>query len=133
MAPGGRVIAAGSSLLNRNRKAAVELTEEAAKRVRELIQSKGDQAEGVRISLRNRGCNGKSFVMNYVEKGKQNQHDEVVVDKNVKIFIDPRALMQVVGTTMDYVDSDLASEFVFYNPNAKAGGKTNTNKFIANR
>jgi iron-sulfur cluster assembly accessory protein len=57
--------------------------------------------------------------MNYVEKGKENKHDEVVLDKGVKLFVDPRALMQVVGTTMDFVDSEISSEFVFYNPNAK--------------
>jgi iron-sulfur cluster assembly accessory protein len=119
MAPSGRVVAAGGSLLRRNRKAALELTDEAARRVRELLQAKGETVEGVRISLRNRGCNGKSFVMNYVEKGKENKHDEVVLDKGVKLFVDPRALMQVVGTTMDFVDSEISSEFVFYNPNAK--------------
>ncbi|KHN18767.1 Iron-sulfur assembly protein IscA-like 1, mitochondrial [Glycine soja] len=58
---------------------------------------------------------GKTFNPLY-EKGK---FDELVEDKGVKILIDPKALMHVIGTKMDFVDDKLRSEFIFVNPNSK--------------
>ena len=58
-----------------------------------------------------------AYTLNYAEK--KNKFDEQVVDKGVTVFIDPRALMHVIGTKMDFVDNEVVSEFVFDNPNAK--------------
>lgn len=64
------------------------------------------------------GCNGQSYTMNYAaSKGK---HDEEVVDKGVRVLIEPGALMKIVGTRMDWKEDDLSAEFVFTNPNAKS-------------
>ena len=91
-------------------------TEAAATRILDLLGQKQD-AIGVRLGVRTRGCNGLSYTLNYVET--KHPMDEEVADKGVRVFIEPKALFHIVGTTMDYVDSDVASEFTFENPNSK--------------
>ena len=99
-------------------RAAIEVTEAAAERIRVLLSKRQPRASGVRIGLRTRGCNGMAYTLNYADE--QNKFDEKVpIDGATNVYIDPRALMHLIGTKMDYVDNDLVSEFVFHNPNAK--------------
>ena len=74
---------------------------------------------GVRLSVRRRGCNGYSYVMNYAESEQRGKLDELVEEKGVRVIVESKALMFLVGTEMDYVDNDIKSEFVFNNPNEK--------------
>ena len=75
---------------------------------------------GVRVGVRRRGCNGYSYVMKYAEEGENiSRLDEVVEAKDVKVIVDSKALMFLIGTEMDYVDDEVKSEFVFNNPNSK--------------
>ena len=98
------------------------MTEAAAQRISELLQNRqanGEAAVAVRIGVKTRGCNGLSYTMQYASE-KQSPLEEEVEQHGARIFVEPKALMHVIGTTMDFVEDDLSSEFVFHNPNAEA-------------
>ena len=99
------------------RKQALNVTDAAATRIQALLIQRGKPALGVRVGVRARGCSGLSYTLEYAdEKGK---FDEVVEDKGVTILVDPKAVMFIIGTEMDYVEEKLQSGFVFRNPNEK--------------
>ena len=101
----------------RARKQALTVTEAAAQRIQALLAKRGKPSVGVRVGVRARGCSGLSYTLEYAdEKGR---FDEVVEDKGVTVLIDPKAVMFILGSEMDFVEEKLESGFTFRNPNEK--------------
>jgi len=95
-------------------KQVITLSDKAAKRIKEIL-SKDQNSSGVRIGVKSGGCAGMSYVMEYAKDKKSN--DELIEDKGVKVFVDPGAVMYLLGTEMDYKEEEFSSSFVFKNPN----------------
>jgi iron-sulfur cluster assembly protein len=91
------------------------LSDAAARRVQEIIEKADRPIAGVRVGVKNGGCAGMSYTMEYAEVQKPGE--DVVEDKGVKVFVDPKAVLFLLGTEMDYETTKLASQFVFKNPN----------------
>ncbi|KAI1726009.1 iron-sulfur cluster biosynthesis domain-containing protein [Ditylenchus destructor] len=97
-------------------KNALVLSPRAVQRIRELF-AENQTAAALRIGVQQRGCNGYTYTMEYAQsKGK---FDEEVVQDDVKVWVDPKAQLTLLGSEMDYEENQLASEFVFKNPNIK--------------
>jgi len=96
-------------------KQVITLSNSAANRVKEIIARAKDPAIGVRIGVESGGCAGMSYVMEYAKKA--NPNDEIIETKGVKVLIDPKAIMYLLGTEMDYKKGEMSSTFVFKNPN----------------
>ena len=97
------------------RPAVMTVTDAAAARVRELIARAGKPVAGVRVGVEKGGCAGMSYTMDLadtVERG-----DEVVETQGVKVLIDPKAVLFLLGTTMDFSVDKMSARFVFRNPN----------------
>jgi iron-sulfur cluster assembly protein len=99
----------------RPRPQVMRLSEAAAARILELMAKSDRQIAGLRVGVKNGGCAGMEYTMEYVEAIAPT--DEVVEDKGVKILIDPRAVLFLLGTEMDYKVEKLSAQFVFNNPN----------------
>jgi iron-sulfur cluster assembly protein len=91
------------------------LTDAAADRVKDIMAKADRPIAGVRVGVKNGGCAGMSYTMEYAEAGKPGE--DVVEDKGVKVFVDPKAVLFLLGTQMDFQTTKLASQFVFNNPN----------------
>jgi iron-sulfur cluster assembly protein len=95
----------------------ITLTDAAASRVKALIAKSEEPVLGLRVGVSTKGCSGMSYVVEYAKD--QRKLEDVVEDKGVKIFIDPSAVMFLLGCEMDYIDDKFTSGFVFTNPNEK--------------
>ena len=99
----------------RPRPQVMKLTDAAATRIRDLMLKSGRPIAGLRVGVKNGGCAGMAYTMEYAESA--NPTDEIVEDKGVKILIDPKAVLFLLGTEMDYKIDKLSAQFVFNNPN----------------
>ena len=99
----------------RPRPKVVTLTDRAADRVKEIMGKADKPYVGLRVGVKNGGCAGQEYVIEYAEGAAP--LDEVVEDKGVTILIDPKAVLFLIGTEVDYETTRLASKFVFRNPN----------------
>jgi iron-sulfur cluster assembly protein len=99
-------------------RAAISLTAAAAGRVRELLASQGSGALGLKLGVKPSGCSGFSYQLDFAREIEPGA--EVVELDGIKLVIDPRAVMYVLGTELDFVEDKLGAQFVFRNPNEKA-------------
>ena len=93
----------------------MRLSDAAAGRIRDIIGTAERPIAGVRVGVKNGGCAGMAYTMEYAEA--LDPRDEVVEDKGVRLFIDPKAVLFLLGTEMDYRVDKLSAGFVFHNPN----------------
>ncbi len=95
----------------------MSLTDAAANQVKKLLQDLKKEAYGIRIGVKSGGCSGLKYFVEYAFE--RNKFDEEINDKDVKVLIDPKALMYLMGTEMDYIAEEFKSGFTFTNPNEK--------------
>ena len=93
----------------------VTLTDAAAQRVREIMAKAEKPYAGLRVGVKNGGCAGQEYVLEYADQA--NPLDEVVEDKGVTILVEPKAVLFLIGTVVDYDVNRLSAKFVFRNPN----------------
>ena len=93
----------------------IKLSNNAANRIKEIMSGIASGAVGVRVAVKSGGCAGMSYIMEYTKE--VNPNDEIIEDKGVKLFVDPGAIMYLLGTEMDYKKDEFSSSFVFKNPN----------------
>jgi iron-sulfur cluster assembly protein len=99
----------------RPRPKVVTLSDAAAARVKEIMGRAAKPYAGLRVGVKNGGCAGQEYVLEYAEAA--NPLDEVVEDKGVTILVEPKAVLFLIGTEIDYEVTRLAAKFVFRNPN----------------
>ena len=99
----------------RPRPKVVTLTDRAAERVKEIMAKAEQPYMGLRVGVKNGGCAGQEYVLEYAETAAP--LDEVVEDKGVTILVEPKAVLFLIGTEIDYETTRLAAKFVFRNPN----------------
>ena len=93
----------------------VAVSDNAAERIKQIMSKAENSAIGVRVGVKSGGCAGMSYVMEYANEIKPNE--EIIEEKGVKVFIDPKAIMYLLGTEMDYKKEKFSSQFIFKNPN----------------
>jgi iron-sulfur cluster assembly protein len=93
----------------------IKISDSAVDRIKKIMSEAQSQTIGVRIGVKSGGCAGMSYVMEYATDIKPNE--EIIEEKGVKVLIDPKAVMYLLGTEMDYKKEELSSSFVFNNPN----------------
>jgi iron-sulfur cluster assembly protein len=108
---------AATPRVRRPRPQVMSVTPAAAERVKALIDGRGKPTAGIRIGVRTKGCSGMSYTLEFADA--QQPMDEIVETGGVKLLIDPKASLFLIGTEMDYVEEKLKSGFVFTNPNEK--------------
>jgi iron-sulfur cluster assembly protein len=99
----------------RPRPPVIRLTDAAADRIKYVMANAASPVVGVRVGVKNGGCAGMSYTMDYAAEIRPT--DEVVEDKGVRVIVDPKAVLFLLGTEMDYKADKLSAQFVFNNPN----------------
>ena len=99
----------------RPRPQVMKLTEASATRIQELTARADSEIVGLRVGVKNGGCAGQSYTVEYAHEVRPT--DEVVEDRGVKILVDPKAVLFLLGTEMDYKTDKMQAQFIFNNPN----------------
>lgn len=100
------------------KKALITITQRAAERIKDLLAKRGNESLGIRVGVKTGGCSGMSYVIEYADA--KGHFEEMIEDKGVVVLVDPKAIMYLVGSEMDYVEEKFKAGFTFTNPNEKA-------------
>ena len=98
-------------------KAPITISDAAAQQVQSLLDARGKDSKGIRVGVKKGGCSGLAYTIEYADDVAK--FEEVIEEKGVTVLIDPKALMYLIGTEMDYKQEKLQSGFIFTNPNEK--------------
>ena len=93
----------------------IRLSDNAAKRIKQIMSKAENSTIGVRVWVKSGGCAGMSYIMEYAKEIKPNE--EVIEEKGVKVLIEPKAIIYLLGTEMDFKQEKFSSQFIFKNPN----------------
>jgi len=115
--PAAAAAPAAAPRVRRPRPQVMSVTPAAAERVKALIEGRGKPTAGIRIGVRSKGCSGLSYTLEFADK--QEPLDEIIDTQGIKLLIDAKASLFLIGTEMDYEEEKLKSGFVFRNPNEK--------------
>ena len=96
----------------------LSLTPGAVARMRDLLATKGDGAAGIKLGVKQRGCSGYSYMLDFARE--IGPADEVVEADGLRLVVDPMAVMYLLGTEIDWSEDRMGASFVFRNPNEKA-------------
>ena len=99
----------------------IKISDNAANKIKEIISQSKTSTIGVRVGVKSGGCAGMSYIMEYAKEIKPNE--EVIEEKGVKVLIDPKAIIYLLGTEMDYKKENFSSQFVFNHPNDTASSR----------
>lgn len=99
------------------RPAPIVITDRAAERIKYLLEKRGTISAGIRVKVKKGGCSGLAYEIAYADE--IDKFDEIVEDKGVKVLIESQSIMFLIGTTMDYIEEEMKSGFIFVNPNEK--------------
>jgi len=99
------------------RAAVISITDAAAKRINDIVSTATKPVLGVRVSVSTKGCSGNKYVVEYAEEVRK--FEDVVEHNGARVFVDPKAVMVLLGSELDYRESKMESGFVFSNPNEK--------------
>lgn len=99
------------------KKSPISLTKGAIERIRTLVNERGGNTLGIRVGVKSSGCTGLAYTFEYIDI--EQKSDEKIEQEDVTVYIDSKALLYLFGTTLDFVETDLESGFVFKNPNSK--------------
>ena len=94
------------------------VTDKASNQLKKIFQSAPSDTAGLLVGVDKTGCNGYSYKLDFVKKN-QVENFEYIEQNNIKVFIEPKATMFLIGSEMDYSTDNLASRFIFRNPNEK--------------
>lgn len=97
--------------------AAITISDRAAEHIKALIAKREKDTYGIKVGVRSRGCSGLSYTIEYADKAEK--FDEVIEEKGVRVLIDPKAVMFLIGTEMDFQEEKFKNGFTFNNPNEK--------------
>jgi iron-sulfur cluster assembly protein len=101
----------------KNKKAVISVTDVALDQIKSLLLQRGKDSFGIRIGVKSGGCSGLSYYVEYADE--PSKFDEVIEVSNVRVLIDPKALMYLIGSEMDYSENEFKSGFIFVNPNER--------------
>jgi iron-sulfur cluster assembly protein len=95
----------------------LSITDNAASQIKHLLAQRDKPSAGIKVKVKSGGCSGLAYQIEYADSIEK--FDEVIIEKDVKVIIDPKAVMYLLGTQMDYVKEKMKEGFVFVNPNEK--------------